>query len=330
VEHLNRIMKTGNRGTLIIGSLLLGLLGSALLIYYTLGMDPTPSGTKALSADQGSVAHAEGCSTLASGLCSHAEGQGTTASGNFGSHAEGNLTTASNGASHAEGDKTTASGGASHAEGFMTTAGGSSSHAEGTGSIANAREAHAEGFTTLATGALGSHAEGDRTIASGGASHAQGEQSTASRESQDAFASGRFTTNGDAQTSRLVFRGTTPGAAVNEAVELKYGLAADQTFQLEDGKSYNIVVTAILRGRVGKLPLVRSIRQMFAVRRDGLTTIAAAGVQENIGNAGAESWTMTASVGLAPDRFVLTATTGVTTSALLVAAKVEFTEVLNP
>ena len=92
----------------------------------------------------GSLSHAEGYGTTASGNYSHAEGGGTTASG-YCSHAEGSGTTASDYCSHAEGDSTTASGNYSHAEGSGTTAIGVCSHAEGGGTTAIDNYSHAEG-----------------------------------------------------------------------------------------------------------------------------------------------------------------------------------------
>lgn len=291
-----------------------------------IGDGSVASGLRSFASGEGSVA--SGLNAFAAGMIDPITLVATTASGD-GGHAEGCGTVASGDCSHAEGRATQATGVASHAEGSNTDATGTASHAEGLDSVASGPNSHAEGEITVASGE-NAHAEGEDSVASGADSHAQGRSAVALRFSQDAMASGQFAARGDAQTSVLVLRGSTPGAVVGEPVELFFGEAPLQLI-LEDGRGYNIMVTAILRGRVGGLPLVRSIRQMFAVRRDaGLTTIAAAGAQENIGDAGAASWTLTASVGAAPDRFALTATTGATTTALRVAAKVEFTEVLNP
>ena len=271
-------------------------------------------------------AHAEGVRTRANNIAAHAEGDSTTASG-LTAHAEGFNTTASGSQSHAEGLNSIASGSIAHAEGNNTTASGSLSHAEGSFSVASGPVAHAEGDQTTASG-YASHAEGINAVAIGQAAHAQGEESLALRESQDALASGNFTTNGDAQTSNLVLRGSTPGAVANETVELKYGLAGDQTFQLEDGKTYAVKVVAAAGGvRVGTES--RVLELSFNARRvAGVSTIEGAQLTASYGSAGAALWTLTASIG-APDRVVLTFDTGPgVPSKVNVAARVEFTEVL--
>ena len=304
----------------------------------------------ASSNAESAFAHAEGFDTNAGVDFSHTEGFQTVTGDRgfpglpgavpsiYGAHAEGSRTRASNSAAHAEGEGTTASGRAAHAEGFNTTAAGLGAHAEGVGARAFGQGSHAEGASTQAIGGA-SHAEGLNTIASGIASHAQGEFSHALRRGQDAHASGGFGDNedtdppGDAQTSVLVLRGATPGVAEDESVELAFGGIPTPTnfLELEDGRGYTIEVTAILRGIIDGVPLVRSIQQLFSVRRDGgVTTIAAAGVQENIGDPAAAAWTLTATVGVAPDRFALVASTGGTTTRLRVVAKVDFTEVFNP
>lgn len=317
------------------------------------GVDATASGTAShaegeFTTASGSPSHAEGGGTLASGNSSHAEGSETVASGSA-SHAEGSQTTASNMAAHAEGVGTTASGFVSHAEGSQTTASGQFAHAEGDGTLASGTTSHAEGFNTIAS-EDNSHAEGFGTIASGGtahaegmvtvasniASHAEGVFAVASRWGQHAHSSGPGTTsagNGGTQQSVITMAGETPGATAGESVELSFGSDALVFFSLEDGKGYTIMVTAIARGSISGAPNVLSTRRMYAVRRDaGVSTIAASGANEAIGDSAAVAspWTLTASIGVAPDRFALTFGTGDTTSAVRVTAKVEFVEIFNP
>lgn len=120
--------------------------------------------------------------------------------------------------------------------------------------------------------------------------------------------------------------GSTPGAGAGESVEL--GGPTTPRFQLADNQSYTIVVSAVAKGLVAGNPNVQSFKRMFAVRKTaGVTTIAATGSLEQIGDAASVSWTLTASVAAAPDRFRLVFNTGATTSAVNVTATCEITEV---
>jgi hypothetical protein len=131
---------------------------------------------------------------------------------------------------------------------------------------------------------------------------------------------------GGQTTSDTSASGSTPGAAPGESVEL--GGPLTPRFQLTDNQSYTIVVTAVAKGLVAGNPNVQSFKRTFAVRKTaGLTTIAATGALEQIGDAASASWTLTASVAAAPDRFALTFNTGATTSAVNVTATCEITEV---
>lgn len=129
----------------------------------------------------------------------------------------------------------------------------------------------------------------------------------------------------------LLFGGSTPGSGSGESVELLYGDLLDQMWTPDNGKGYIVWVMAIARGNVAGIPKVQSFRQMFSIRRDSsLTTIAASGVLEQVGDAASSSWTLAGSVGAGPDRFQLTFNTGATTSAVVVTAKLEFSEANNP
>ncbi len=220
-------------------------LSAAIDLYVTGGKINTPG--------LGTGAHAEGVSSVATGAAAHAEGNICVASGANGSHAEGNNTAASGSSSHAEGDTTTASGARSHSEGTSSVASNTNSHAEGNLCTASGSAAHAEGNNTTASGTT-SHAQGDSTVASGnrahaegtssqarntnahaegndcfadGAhSHAQGSQSYAFLDNEHAEAGGQFTARGDNQLRRIQIKGTTPGAAPGETVNLLSGGAA--------------------------------------------------------------------------------------------------------
>lgn len=274
-------------------------------------------------------AHAEGVRTRANNIAAHAEGRDTQAIGEA-SHAEGDNTRALGEDSHSEGSGAVASGQVSHAEGLFSQATGNVSHAEGFSTVASGGNSHAEGQGTNAQGDA-SHAEGLFTLSVGNFSHAQGIQSLALRESQDAFASGQFSTAGDSQTSRLVFRGSTPGALADEEVELKFGLAGNQTFQLEDGKTYAVKVVAACGGVQGLTDVTCVLELSFSARRSGGTSsIQGVPVTDFYGDASADTWTLTPEIGAGPDRIILKFSTGATPSVVNVAAKVEFTEVVRP
>src|SRR5512135_1235551 len=207
---------------------------------------------------------AEGNTTTASAIGAHAEGDHTIAA-NDGAHAEGTTTQALADASHAEGSNTVVQNGANaghvegfnntvtaaafagHAEGQNNTASGTASHAEGgNGTTASGSYAHAQNLTTHASGDA-SFARGVAGTASGDESSVFGIQGVALRESQQTLSGGHFAVNGDGQSSRLVLRGTTPGAAPNESVELKFGFGATPTDELllENGKAYAFKIRVI-------------------------------------------------------------------------------------
>jgi hypothetical protein len=237
--------------------------------------------------------------------------------------------------------------------GTNNTASGSNSFACGVGSVASGtRSAAFNRADATSTGAFAANdaaasnteaaafnsgdAQGlqsfsiNNSTAIGPRSFASGGDSQALRDTQFSHASGSEITSGAAQTSVLVFRGTTPGAGVGESVALRYG-PTPAVFELENPKGYVVRVTAVARGLVGGVPNVRTFVQTLAVRRTaGVTTIAAAGVQEVLGDAASATWTLVASVGVGPDHLAFTFSTGATTSAARIVADVSFVEVTPP
>lgn len=312
----------------------------------------------------GDYSHAEGVFTTASGLHSHAEGDGTTADAQdshaegdgsyidtgadmahaegqgtyvgidaLAAHAEGGSTQALAQYAHAEGVNTTAGvsenvGEAAHAEGEQTEALGAASHTEGIATQSDGDYAHAEGQNSNAIG-IAAHAEGYFTVANGDYSHACGANSYARRESQWSHASGGVTGDG-VSTHLLVLRGTTPGAGVGESVELQFGTVLTQ-LTLTDNHAYAFKVTAVIgANQTGPVRVSRTIEIKFNARRAaGVTIITATGVGDAYGDAATATWTLVATVGVAPDRIVLTFNTGAgLASASTIIARVEFTEVL--
>ena len=316
----------------------------------------------ASGAGVGSVVQNNGTGNLAAGNQAIAAGNGSSASGDQ-SVAIGNHATASGAQSVAIGDGPTSAGSNSVAigDGSSTTAVATDAVAMGNGSIARGPSCVAMGDgcaagtdgTTFGAVAIGEGAEADATggcalnegfatgqyalatnnaRADGKFSSAAGDHSVAIREAQSAHASGRFAVDGDAQSSFLEMRGSTPGAAPAETVELMFGDAADQTLQLEDNKAYTIIVDAVVSGETEVGLRMQSFVQRYAVRRvAGVSTIAGVGSNDQFGDSDATStqWTLTASIGAAPDRFVLTVATGATTAAVRGVAKVKLVEVLN-
>jgi hypothetical protein len=166
-------------------------------------------------------------------------------------------------------------------------------------------------------------------VAAGAGALVVAESGSGLRESQFAAASGDFAVAGDAQTSIIVLRGTTPGAVPGESVELMYGILANQVFSCEDGKAYLLEVECSAGGvQAGPTRVCQGFVQRYAVRRAaGLTTIASAGALDQFGDVAANDWSLVASIGAAPDRVAFTFTTGAIASACHVAMKLAFTEV---
>lgn len=193
-------------------------------------------------------AHAEGDQCLAAGFHAHSEGSLSTANGNQ-SHCEGRQCTTNFNASHAEGFATTTNQVAAHSEGNSTLASGAAAHVEGDGSTGTDVAAHAEGDATLAE-ARGAHAEGVSSQSSAIGSHAEGIGGQALRDGEHCHASGPRTLNALAATRRrIVLRGSTPGLAVGETANLRYGVTnpASEQFTLEDNKSYTFDFTLTVR-----------------------------------------------------------------------------------
>jgi len=177
-------------------------------------------------------AHAEGCCSCICSLghAGHAEGCCTQVCSCAG-HAEGAWSKSLNTAAHAEGKGTFACQDSSHAEGFCSCAKCQSSHAEGCCSLADACHSHAEGRLTftcspsshtegvcsfILANSCGGHVEGfctGLTTTGAKAGHAEGCCSLARTAGQHAAANCGFSTLGDAQYSRYVFKAQTINAA---------------------------------------------------------------------------------------------------------------------
>jgi len=315
------------------GSCALGVICQATDTYaFAQGVFSNATNSNAIAMGQtcdatGDSAAAIGAALLASGVAAFACGSNNDSTGDF-SFSAGNGCTAQGDYSQAMGSSCFADGFYSHAQGASTQTTDDFAHAQNFGTTAGFG-GHAEGDSCSTTGEF-AHAEGRLSVGTGKRSHAQGIQAVALRESQDAVAGGAFAVAGDAQTSMLVLRGSTPGAAINESVELKYGAVFDQQLILEDGKSYDFRVRVSVGGtQAGPVRRSRTIEITFNVRRDaGVSVITAIGPGSAFGDASTATWILTPTIGVVPDRVVLTFNTGAgVASACKVAARVEFTEV---
>ena len=194
------------------------------------------------------------------------------------------------------------------------------------------------GTNAVAVGGTGNGAQGTESSIVGGLNNATAPAATSSRAggafakvirpTQDAWASGSDgVTPGAIQTSKLVMNGSTPGTNPGESTDLLIDSAT--FFELEDSKGYTIRVMAIALGVVGGNRVAQSFDMLVTAHREaGVSHISASNVITQQGDAAAATWTISAIVGAAPDRIRINFTTGATTAAAQIAARVEFTEVL--
>jgi len=299
------------------------------------------------NAAAGVNALALGNNCNASGLNATAIGDRCTASAKD-AVAIGNQCTASNEGAVALGEGSVASGLGSAAIGDGCQATALDSTALGSGSVASAQAAFAAGDGSIAsqlgafagnTGqASGTYATafGD-SFATADLAFASGSLGNASRQTQRSTSSGRFAVRGDAQSSEIVLRGSTPGLAMGESVELKFGEAGDQQFTIPSGSFrsfmaiYEVIATGISSGGSGPINLA-SFKQtlVFHENGGGVVTQDVSGTQEKLTSAGAASWTFAASVPGGPFRLALTFTTGTTTLKTRVVAHLRFVELVPP
>jgi hypothetical protein len=123
----------------------------------------------------------------------------------------------------------------------------------------------------------------------------------------------------------ITLTGSTPGFATGESVELL------PHFTLTDNESFTLQVRVAASGIISGAFVSQSFIRRFCVRRDsGVTTIVASNTLDQLGDAGASSWTVTASVGSSPDRFALTFTTGSTQAYTSVRADIQVTRSIKP
>lgn len=200
-------------------------------------------------------------------------------------------------------------------------AGATNNHA----TIGGGKDNSATGEASTVPGGGGNAATGDYAIA-------EGLLGKASREGQRGFASGAFSgVPGQANAGEVVLRGTTILAA-NQTTVLMFGAAADQEIILENGKAYAFDVRCIVYGVQGGVGFSRTLKIAFtAFKTGGVTTIDGTGAGESFGNANGSTFSLTPTVGVAPDRVVLTFATGTeNVMKTRIAAWARWTEVISP
>jgi len=266
-----------------------------------------------------------------------AEGNYSTIGGGDQNVAQGDYSTIPGGLSNiafgtyaiAEGHSTIAFGLASHSEGESTLALGDASHSEGQGNITTGIAGHVEGTNNSASG-NSSHAEGFNTIAAEFASHSGGAQSAAPRYGQRALNSS-FDGNispGLRQTSDMVFHAE---ILPNSDVNFQYGDVITPTpfLNLEDGKAYVIILTAIASGTNGVIEASRGfIIKLIAEVVGGIAFVTAQPL-ETWGNPATVTWNISVVVTGADSNvsFVFNNPTLFTVNSV---AKIEFTETNSP
>jgi len=144
--------------------------------------------------------------------------------------------------------------------------------------------------TSLASGP-DSFAQGTGSQAEATASHAQGVWSRATNDTQHAWAGGCFSEAGDAQGSHFVLRGETPGDAVGEEVELKFGVDGDLVLGLPR-RTWCILVEAVATSGTDRMCLKQMVlaKSTIGPLFRAIFDLTAEGVQEKLYTEGAATW----------------------------------------
>jgi hypothetical protein len=167
------------------------------------------------------------------------------------------------------------------------------------------------------------------TAATAASARAGGKLASATRATQDAWASGSdAATPGNIQTSQIVLSGTTPGVGAGETVELTIDPSgANAPMQLDDNKAYTFRLSIVANGLIGGVRAVRSFEVEVTASQDaGAVTVEADTTVVNQGSAAAATWSVVVTAGAAPARLVVTFSTGATTAKAVVGAQIRFTE----
>jgi hypothetical protein len=207
------------------------------------------------------------------------------------------------------------------ADGYTSFATGNGCRSIGEGAFSSGNGGEANGDYSVIMNA--STADGDYSLAHGYGAHT-------TRATQETHASGGPT--GNYQTSKLVLRGQTPGAAINESVDLKFhgfaSTAGTTEFALDNDKAYIIEVLAIAGGvQAGPTRVAKRFTGTISAKCAAATAaIVGTNVITGDGDAGAATWTLVASVTGAIVRFTFNTGVGAASDSD-VTLKIEFTEV---
>ena len=145
---------------------------------------------------------------------------------------------------------------------------------------------------SLASG-VASFAQGANSQADADASHAQGIASRATNDSQHAWAGGCFVEPGDAQASHFVLRGTTPGVASGEEIELHFRQSGDAVLGLPP-RAWCILLECVASSGDDRM----CFKQMLLAKSSigppfrAQFWVSAFGMQEQLYTEGAKTWTL--------------------------------------
>ena len=197
--------------------------------------------------------------------------------------------------------------------------GGVDNQANNSGVTLGGQDNQSLGLYTVTQG-RGSTAGVDSAIALGWGSDATHTATVSHSSGYDSLAPGDRS-----QQTTLTMCNQTPGAAPGESVALNYGSLENLDLNFPDG-SFAVVITGVARGNIAGIEYTRAFRQMVALSATaGVLTLVASGSQEAIGDVPAASWTLTASSD--GTNLILTFTTGATTAACIVTAKLDMAEI---
>jgi hypothetical protein len=279
-----------------------------------IGNGPTATGIAAVAIG---ATLADGQGSVAIGNCRAGFDSTTTGHVALGFTASAGITTPSLVGIVAIGDTVTADGGSGAVViGSASTAAGAGAAAIGNGAAASGTGSAAIGNGSSASG-VGAAAIGNGNSATAEASLATGESGIASNYGQRSHAAGTTSTT-KVQLSDVAMVGSTPGLGLGEASILTLCDGATAGIPLT-GVSQTFRVSVTMFTTAGGIPS-QTFEQSANVAGGVLQAVSTP--QVTFGSAGGATWTMVLSA--AAGMFVITMTTGSTTTATSIMARVEF------
>lgn len=293
------------------------------------GFQNTASGTTAfIGAGQSNIASG-GASVVCGGSSNNATAFGAAVVAGDGQNATGVSSFIGGGSGNrASGYASSVPGGALNtaSNDYTTVAGGASCTASGI------RSACGGGDTNTASGDYSCVPGGRRCTASNVYTFACGYGAVAYAPGMSAYASGYTGTRGEAQQGKIVLRGSTPGAAANETVELKLGDAGAgltlEGFIPRANTCYGLVLTlSAVQHTTAAARRTDILHALVTTDGGGVVTVDAQSTVSTLQVGASTAYTLTLSAGATPDRIVVTFATGAgVTQAVDVACVVEWSE----